>query len=91
MLGVFGKLSANQRMPSWEHVFTRLDRIRQAAALIVNAIVVMAGATSLLFSAARALFSAVVMGARARPPRRALPQVHPSPGADGRPDPAEWS
>jgi hypothetical protein len=91
ILGVFGKLSANQRMPSWEHVSTRLDRIRQAAALIVKAIVVMAGAIRLLFTAVRALFAAIVMGARARPPRRALPQAHPSPGVDGRPDPADWS
>ncbi len=32
MLGIFGKLSAGQAMPSWEQVPTRRDRVRQATA-----------------------------------------------------------
>jgi hypothetical protein len=98
MLSVFGRLAAGQRLPAWEQVATRQDRIRQAAALIVKAITVMAAAIRLLlsavlamFAAVRALFAAVVMGGRARPPRRTYPQARPSPGADGRPDPAGWS
>ena len=90
-LGVFGRLSAGQRMPSWEHVVTRPDRIRQAAALIVEAIILMAAATRLLLVAVFALFTAVVIGGRARPALRPRQQAHPSPGADGRPDPAGWS
>ena len=105
MLSVFGRLAAGQRLPAWEQVATRQDRIRQAAALIVKAITVMAAAIRLLlsavlamfaavralFAAVRALFAAIVMGGRARPPRRTYPQTRPSPGADGRPDPAGWS
>ena len=91
MLGVFGRLSAGQHMPAWEQVATRQDRIRQAAALIVKAVAVMASAIRLLLSAVLALFTAVVMGGRARPPLRTRQQARPSPGADGRPDPAEWS
>jgi hypothetical protein len=90
-LSVFGRLSADQGMPAWEHIATRQDRIRQAAALIVKAIVVIAAAIRLLLSAVRALFTAVVVGGRARPARRTRQQAHPSLGADGRPDPADWS
>ena len=36
MLGVFGRLSAGEVMPSWEQVPTRRDRVRQAAALTVG-------------------------------------------------------
>jgi len=90
MLGVFGRLSAGQHMPAWEQLATSRDRIRQAAALIVNAIAIMAAAIHLLFSAVLALFTAVVMG-RARTPRRTHQQARPGPGADGRPDPADWS
>jgi hypothetical protein len=91
MLRVFGRLSAGQRMPTWEHVATRPDRIRQAAALIAEAITLMAAAIRLLLVAVLALFAAVVIGGRARPPLRPNQQAHPSPGADGRPDPADWS
>ena len=91
MLGVFGRLSAGQDMPAWEQLATRRDRIRQAAALIVNAIAIMAAAIHLLFSAVLALVTAVVMGGRACPPRRTHQQARPGPGADGRPDPADWS
>lgn len=52
MLGVFGRLCAGRRMPAWEQAPSRLDRIRQAAALL---------------AAARAL-AAIAHGGRARPP-----------------------
>jgi hypothetical protein len=67
MLGVFGRLSAGQRMPGWEQVATRLDRIRQAAVLIVTAIAVIGAAIGLLLRAVLALLTAVLMGVRARP------------------------
>jgi hypothetical protein len=90
-LRVFGKLVAGQRMPFREHIATRRDRIRQAAAMIAHAIVLMATAIRLLFSAVRALIAAVVLGARARPVMPTRQQAHPRLGADGRPDPADWS
>ena len=90
-LGVFDRLSAGQRMPAWEHIATRKDRIRQAAALIVKAITIMVAAIFLLFGAVLALFRAVVMGGRARPAQQTYEQARPSAGGDGRPDPADWS
>ena len=48
MLGIFGKLSAGQAMPSWEQVPTRRDRVRQAAALTVQAVTLAAAAVGLL-------------------------------------------
>ena len=91
MLGIFGKLSASQAMPSWEQVPTRRDRVRHAAALTVQAITLAAAAIGLLLSAILALVI-VVVGTRHR--RRV-----PAPGpertrrgrADGRPDPAGQS
>ena len=38
MLAMFGRLAAGQRMPVREQAATRLDRIRQAAALIAMAV-----------------------------------------------------
>jgi hypothetical protein len=90
-LNVFGRLAAGQRMPAWEHVATRRDRIRQAAAVITEAVTALVAAVGLLLSAVVALLTAVVIGGRARPPLRTHPQVHPGPAADGRPDPAEWT
>ena len=91
MLAVFGRLAAGQRMPAWEQVANRQDRIRQAAAVIARAIAIMAAAIGLLVSAVLALLAAVVMGSRARPPQRTRQQAGPGPEADGRPDPADWS
>jgi hypothetical protein len=85
-LAVFAGLSAGQRMPTWEHLATRLDRIRQAAALIAKAIAVIIAALGLLISAVRALLTAIVIGSRARPPQRARQQT--GLGPDGRPNPA---
>jgi hypothetical protein len=90
-LRVFGRLSAGQGMPAWEHLATRRDRIRQAAALIVEAITLMAAAISLLLAAIFTLFAAVVIGGRVRLPQRPREQARPSPGADDRPDPADWT
>ena len=90
-LSVFGRLSAGQHMPSWEHLATRRDRIRQAAALVVEAFVLMAAAIRLLFGATRAVFAALVIGRRARLPQRSREQARPASGADDRPDPADWT
>jgi hypothetical protein len=90
-LAAFGRLSAGERMPAWEQVAGRQDRVRQAAALIARAITTMAAAIGLLLSAVFALLAAVVMGSRARPRQRARQQAGPGPGAGGRPDPADRS
>ena len=96
MLATFARLSAGQRLPAWEQVASRLDRIRQASALIARAIAGLAAAVSLLggailalAGAVRALVTAIVMGSHARPPQPARQQT--GPGTDGRPDPASWS
>ena len=68
MLAVFASLAAGEHLPAWEQLATRPDRIRQAAALIVKAITILAAALSLLLNAVRALAAAVVMGDRAQPP-----------------------
>ena len=90
MLGVFGKLSAGQAMPTWERVLTRRDRIRQAAALTAKAIILLAVATGLLLSAILALLIVVVRGGHAPPPVRRRDPAGPGHLADGRPDPAGW-
>ena len=92
MLGIFGELSAGQTMPAWEQVPTRRDRVRQAAALTVQAITLAAAAIGLLLSAILALVIAVV-GTRHR---HRLPAPGPERtlrgrGAGGRPDPAGQS
>ena len=92
MLGIFGKLSPSQAMPSWEQVPTRRDRARQAAALTVQAVTLAAAAVGLLLSAILALVI-VVVGTRHR---RRLPAPGPERtrrgrGAGGRPDPAGQS
>ena len=51
----------------------------------------MTTAIGLLLSAVLTLLTAVVIGGRARPPQRTRQQAGPGPGADGRPDPADWS
>ena len=89
MLGIFGKLSAGQAMPSWEQVPTRRDRVRQAAALAVQAVALAAAAVGLLLSAILALVI-VVAGTRHRR-RRPAPgpeRTRRGRGTGGRPDPA---
>ena len=90
MLGIFGKLSAGQAMPAWEQVpATRRDRIRQAAALTVQAITLAAAAIGLLLSAVLALLI-VVIGTRHshRLPAPGPERTRRSRGSDGRSDPA---
>jgi hypothetical protein len=82
MMAMFTRLSAGQRLPAWEHVATRPDRIRQAAALITMEIAAIAAAIGLLVGAVFALFTAIILGRRARPPQRA----HQQTGTDGRSD-----
>ena len=92
MLGIFGKLSAGQAMPFWEQVPARRDRIRQAAALSVQATIVVADAIVLLFRAILALLI-VVAGTRRghRLPAPGPERTRRGLGTDGRPDPAGQS
>ena len=91
MLGIFGKLSSGQGMPAWEQVPTRRDRIRQAAALTVQAITLAAAAIGLLLSAVLALLIAVGTRHRHRLSAPAPERTRRGRGADGRPDPAGQS
>jgi hypothetical protein len=92
MLGLFGKLSASQAMPSWEQVPTRRDRVRQAAALIVQAVALAAAAVGLLLSAILALLLVVAGPHRGhRLPAPGPERARRGRGADGRPDPAGQS
>lgn len=92
MLGIFGKLSASQAMPSWEQVPTRRVRVRQAAALTVEAVTLVGAAIGLLLSAIPALLL-VVAGTRRgrRLPAPGPERIRRGRGADGRPDPAGQS
>ena len=92
MLGIFGKLSASQAMPSWEQVPTRRDRVRQAAALTVQAVTLAVAAIGLLLSATLALL--IVVAGTLHRHRRPVPgpeRTRRGRGADGRPDPAGQS
>jgi hypothetical protein len=92
MLGILGKLSEGQAIPSWEQVPTRRDRIRQAAALTVQAITLAGAATGLLLSAVLALVMVVVGTRHGRLPPAPRPErTRHGRGADGRPDPAGQS
>jgi hypothetical protein len=82
MLTVFGRLSAGQRMPWREQAVTRLDRTRQAAALVAKAAAALAAAISLLVSALVALFTVFITGSGARLPQPAREQA--GPGTNGR-------
>ena len=91
MPGIFGKLSAGQVMPAWEQVPTRRDRVRQAAALTVQAVTLAAAATGLLLTAILTLL--IVAGARHRHrvPAPGPERIRRGRGAGGRPDPAGQS
>ena len=91
MLGIFGKLSADQAMPAWEQVPTRRDRARQAAALTVQAITLAAAAIGLLLSAILALLIVVAGPRRRRRPAPGPERTRRGRGAEGRPDPAGQS
>src|SRR5260370_1976537 len=86
MLGIFGKLSASQAMPSWEQVPTRRDRVRQAAALTVQAVTLAAAATGLLLSAILPP-ALVVAGPRPRRPAPGPAGPRRAPAARGPPGP----
>jgi hypothetical protein len=91
MLSIFGKLSAGQAMPFWEQVPTRRDRVRQAAALTVQAVALAAAAIGLLLSVILGLL--IVVGTR-HGRRLSAPgpeRTRRDRGADGRPDPADQS
>jgi len=90
MLGIFGQLTAGQAMPAWEQVPARPDRVRQAAALTVQAVTLAAAAVGLLLSAILALLIAVA-GPRHRRPAPGPESTRRGRGAGGRPDPAGQS
>jgi Protein of unknown function (DUF3040) len=81
MLTVFGRLAAGQRMPGWEQAATRLDLVRQAAALIAKAAVTIVTATSVLVTAVVALFTALIVGGRARLPQATRQETGSEPTA----------
>ena len=91
MLGIFGKLTAGQAMPSWEQVPARRDRVRQAAALTVQAVTLAAAATGLLLSAILALLLVVAGPRHRRLPAPGPERTRRGRGTDGRPDPAGQS
>jgi hypothetical protein len=68
VLGVFGRLCADQGMPAWEQVPSRKDRIRQGVALLTEAIAVVAAAISLLLRTVFVLASAAIPRHRPRLP-----------------------
>ena len=91
MLGIFGRLSAGEAMPAWEQVPTRRDRVRQAAALTVQAVTLAAAAVGLLLSAIFALVIVVAGPRRRRRPAPGPERSRRGRGAGGRPDPAGQS
>ena len=88
MLAVFGRLAADQHMPTWEQLPARPDRIRYAAASIAKAVAALVATIGLLLTAVRALLTAVVAGDRTRPASGARQQAAPGTETGGRPDPA---
>ena len=76
MLGAFGRLSACEAMPAWEQIPSRLQRIRQAAAVTTKAVNVVTEALVLLLKAVLTLAAAVV-GPRHSPPADTRKRTHP--------------
>ena len=68
VLGVFGRLCAGEAMPAWEQVPSRKDRIQQAAALLIEAITIVAAAINLLLMTVLVLASAAIPRHRPRLP-----------------------
>ncbi len=66
MMNVFSGLTAGQDMPSWEQMPTRGDRVREAVALIVVALVVAFTAALLMLRGLAAMITAVVIRPSAR-------------------------
>ena len=65
MLGMFGRLSAGQVMPSWEQMSPSKEGVRQAAALLAEAVTILAAGLRVLLSAALDFAIAVTRGDRA--------------------------
>jgi hypothetical protein len=61
MLSMFGRLYASEGMPAWERAPSRRDRIREAAALLMEAIAVVIAAVSLLLRAVLALAGTAIL------------------------------
>jgi len=91
MLGVFGRLCAGQGMPAWEQVPSRKDRIRQAAALLIEAITIVAVAISLLLRAVLALASAAIPRHSPRLPAPKRERTRRGRGASYWQDRAGWA
>ena len=68
MMNVFSGLTAGQGMPAWEQMPTRRDRVREAAALVMTALVTAAAAAGLMLRGLAALVAAVMI----RPPARGM-------------------
>ena len=66
MMNVFSGLTAGQEMPSWEQMPTRRDRVREAAALIVVALVTAFTAALLRLRELAAMVNSVVIRPSAR-------------------------
>ena len=71
MLAVFAGLCDGQGLPAREQLAIRQGRIRRSAALIANAIAVMAAATRNLVRTVDAVLSAAIMRSLGRPPQPA--------------------
>ena len=84
VLGVFGRLCAGQGMPAWEQVPSRKDRIRQAAALLTEAIAVVVAAISLLLRTVLVLASAAIPRHRRRLPAPKPERIRRGQGASDR-------
>jgi hypothetical protein len=83
MLGIFGRLCAGEAMPAREQMPTRHQSIRQAAALVVKAIIVAADAIVLLLRAVFALVIAVGTRHGRRVPAPRPERIRRVRGADG--------
>jgi hypothetical protein len=88
-LAVFGRLSADQRMPAWEQISSRGDRIRQAAVRIVAAIALLAAAIGVLIGAVLALITAAFSD-HSSPRPASKPERTRSQGTGDSQNPADW-
>jgi hypothetical protein len=75
MLAVFAWLCDGQGLPAREQLAIRQGRIRRSAALIANAIAVMAAATRNLVRTVDAVLSAAIMRSLGRPSQPARQQA----------------
>ena len=66
LMNVFSGLTAGQDMPSWERMPTRVDRVREAAALIMKALVTAFTTALLMLRGLAATVTSVVIRPSAR-------------------------